>query len=376
MRNCYPLDYVWQNDEIRTALIYEIALDTAILRFAASSTDIIFNGYRYRAWEIDCGSLEQKIGTHIERIKLKFDNTNRAMYAFVSAEDFTGKTLCIKRIARDSSHDGMYDEVFYGRIETPRLNGQWVEISATQGAAKYVQGSTRLYSEACQRRFGDEQCNYNGLAELGEAGTPVNASGTADSGTTTTLVDDALTQEGADYWAGASLTLSFPERVDPAREAAVFQRGVAHFNAATHELSWTSALPYDYPVDSTTTYALSMGDALTYSGTADSGSVISLVCSGLGAVDDYWKYGLITLAKSGYPTERRDVTGYDAATNTISWDMPLAWAVDDSTTFDISKGCDKTWDTCCGNCAYGPSGDNRLNYGGFLHINKPLIGDI
>jgi len=107
--------------------------------------------------------------------------------------------------------------------------------------------------------------------------------------------------------------------------------------------------------------------SLTASGTADSGSISTLVHSALTQVDDFWNYGAIEITKSGV-TYKRKVDDFDAGTDTITFDIVLPVAVDGTCTYVVYKGCDKTWDTCGANSAFGPSADNQLNYGGFLHI--------
>jgi len=107
--------------------------------------------------------------------------------------------------------------------------------------------------------------------------------------------------------------------------------------------------------------------SLTASGTADSGSVSTLVHSSLTQADDFWNYGAIEITKDG-KTYKRKVDDFDAGTDTITFDIVLPVAVDGTCTYVVYKGCDKTWDTCGGNSAFGPSADNQLNYGGFLHI--------
>jgi hypothetical protein len=106
---------------------------------------------------------------------------------------------------------------------------------------------------------------------------------------------------------------------------------------------------------------------LTASGTADSGTVFTLIDNALTQADDYWNYGKISITKSGV-TYLRKVKDFDAATDKITLDIPLSVAIDNTTTYTVYKGCPKTWDACKANFAYGPTTDNKLNFGGFIHI--------
>ncbi len=109
--------------------------------------------------------------------------------------------------------------------------------------------------------------------------------------------------------------------------------------------------------------------ALTATGTADSGTVSTLVDNALTQIDDYWNNGRISIAKSG-KTYHRIVSNFDAASDTITLDVNLPFAIDNTCTYEVFKGCDQTWDTCEGTAAYGPSADNQLNFGGCIHVSK------
>jgi len=107
--------------------------------------------------------------------------------------------------------------------------------------------------------------------------------------------------------------------------------------------------------------------SLTDSGTADSGTTITLVDDALTQADDYWNNGEIEVTKSGI-TYYRKVKDFVAGTDTITFDVELPFAVDDTCTYVVYKGCDQTWDTCTGANAWGPSADNKANFGGCIHI--------
>ena len=111
--------------------------------------------------------------------------------------------------------------------------------------------------------------------------------------------------------------------------------------------------------------------SLTASGTADSGTTAKLVDSALTQADDYWNSGNIILVKGGV-TYHRTVKNFVAASDEIEFNVELPVAVDNTTTYTVYKGCDKTLDACTAINAWGPSADNSLNFGGCLHIVKPV----
>ena len=109
--------------------------------------------------------------------------------------------------------------------------------------------------------------------------------------------------------------------------------------------------------------------SLTATGTADSGTVGSLTDNALTQVDDYWNFGRIEITISGY-THVRKVSDFDAATDTVSWNVNLPEAVSNGDSYTIYKGCPLTWEACQGLFAYGPSADNKANFLGNLHLSK------
>jgi hypothetical protein len=263
----------------KIALLFELTLDSGILRFASYKNNITFptGGNTYVAKAISVDGISQS-SDGIGIVSLNFDDVLSDMSAYVDAENFEGKSLVIKRIYLDAiASDSNYVEVFRGKMERPgNLGYEWITITATSEKALSRRILNTAYQRMCPWIFGGTECNTNGNADL----TSLTATGTADSGTTTTLVDNALTQ-----------------------------------------------------------------------------------------IDDYWNFGQINIIKGGI-TYKRKVKDFNATTDTIILDIGLDFAIDNTCTYTIYKGCDKTWLTCQGTYAYGPSADNKLNFGGCIHIAK------
>ena len=268
-----------QNRKAR--LLFEIALTGLTLRYAANISNITFpnGGTVYTAKAIMVGGVSQSLEGQIGRITVKFDNVATDMAAYANSYEFEGRILTIKRVFLDASNNAPaaateYVEVFHGKMEQPGDIRQWLPITATEGKPLNKRVLNDIYGKECGHTFGIGQCNQDGNADL----TSLTASGTADSGSTTTLVHDALTQ-----------------------------------------------------------------------------------------ADDYWNYGKISVVKGG-TTYIRKVKDFVAGTDTITFDIALPVAVDNTTTYTVLKGCPKTWDACQANSAFGPSADNTLNFGGCIHI--------
>jgi len=263
----------------RPALLFELGLSST-LRYAAYKTNITFptGGNVYTAKAIKASGVNQSLENQIQRITIQFDNVTKDMAAYANNEDFKGKTLIVKRIYLDAlgSADN-YNEVFNGYMETPSSIGrEWLTIPATVGKPLSHRTLKIAYQKLCPWVFGGTECNIDGNADL----SSLTASGTADSGSTTTLVHDALTQ-----------------------------------------------------------------------------------------VDDYWNYGRIEITK-GSKTYYRKIKDFVALTDTVTFDVELPVAVDGTCTYVIYKGCDQTWRACTAVDAWGPSADNKANFGGCIHISK------
>lgn len=263
----------------RPVLLFELGLSSTI-RFAAAKVNVVFPtaGNTYTAKAIEISEASQSLEGQIGRVTIKFDNVSRDMAAYADNEFFRGKSLIIKRIYMDELGDASYyNEVFNGHMERPKEIGRhWFVVSATRGKPLNRKALDIMYQRMCPWVFGGAECNTNGYANL--AG--LTASGTADSGSTTTLVDNALVQ-----------------------------------------------------------------------------------------VDDYWNNGNIEITKSGVIYYRK-TKDFVAATDTITLDVELPFAVDNTCTYVVYKGCDQIWDTCTCINAWGPSADNKYNFGGCIHVTK------
>jgi hypothetical protein len=109
--------------------------------------------------------------------------------------------------------------------------------------------------------------------------------------------------------------------------------------------------------------------SLTATGTADSGSISTLVDNALTQADDYWNFGKIEVTISGVVFKRR-IEDFNAASDTLTFDVSLPISVVSGSTYVLYKGCPNTWDACRALAAYGPSSDNSANFNGFIHIGR------
>ena len=251
------------------------------LYFAAAKSNLVFPtlGTTYVAKAIEYDPVQQDYSGNIIRLTARFDNTSKDMASYAASLEFLGVWLTIKKVWRDALGDVTYhDEIFYGIIEEYEFNYNWMTIQARNGEPLTARCPARAYQRKCPWTFGGSECNRDGNADITAA--PLRVTGTADSGTASTLVDNALTQ-----------------------------------------------------------------------------------------ATNFWKWGLLTCTKAG-TTESRIVKSFDAGLDQVTTIIPFSFAVNNVTTYILVAGCDKTWDTCNADNAWGPTADNKLNFGGFRNVGS------
>lgn len=249
MAKSLPAQVITQMDaqQKRPVLLFELGL-VSTLRFAASKTNITFptagNVYTAKAIQITDPShtLEGQIG----RITIKFDNVTKDMAAYANGEDFRGRSLIVKRVYLDALGDpSYYNEVFNGYMEMPKdIGREWLTVPASTGKPLSRKALNLAYQRMCPWTFGGTECNTDGYADL----TSLTANGTADSGTSTTLVDSALTQVD-DYWNHGRIEITYGGKV--------YYRRVESFVASTDTITLDVELPF--AVDGTCTYVVYKG---------------------------------------------------------------------------------------------------------------------
>jgi len=232
----------------RPCLLFELGLFSTI-RFAAHMTNIIFptGGSTYTAKAITLGGSTQSLEGQIQRVTLNFDNVSKDMASYANNEDFQGKTLVIKRVYLDAiGAANLYDEVFNGKMEkvSGDISRRWLPITATEGYPLTRKIHKLFYQRMCPWDAGGDECNTDGNFDL----TALTASGTADSGSTTTLVDDALTQVD-DYWNHGKIKIT--------KATVVYWRVVKDFDAGTDTITFDVAMPF--AIDSDCTYVVYKG---------------------------------------------------------------------------------------------------------------------
>jgi len=85
--------------------------------------------------------------------------------------------------------------------------------------------------------------------------------------------------------------------------------------------------------------------------------------------DNFWNYGIVKIGKSG-TTYDRTVSDFTSATSKVNFNIEVPVTLDNSYRYIVYKGCAKTYNSCTAGFNWGPSQDNKNNFGGFLHIGR------
>jgi len=89
-------------------------------------------------------------------------------------------------------------------------------------------------------------------------------------------------------------------------------------------------------------------------------SAFAFVASTLTAGDDYYKYGTVSWLTGNNSSLVMEVKSY-ASGGAITLFQPMPYEIQDTDTFNISAGCNKSWIKC-------GEYENRLNFGGEPHV--------
>jgi len=236
MPKSLPAQVVTQIDATTSqpVLLFELELDAGTLRYCAANTNLVFptGGNTYTAQTIQVGAIESTAEGQINRVSLQFDNVSGEWTSYTNGEKFDGKQIVIKKVYRDALGSAIYyNELFRGYLEeVKKITRFWCEMSAVSGKPLGRQMLLDVYQERCNHLFGYGQCNYDGYADL----TSLKVVGTADSGTTSTLTDAALTQAD-DYWNHGQIQIIINSKT--------YYRKVADFDAGTDTITLDVPLP-------------------------------------------------------------------------------------------------------------------------------------
>jgi len=378
----------------RPVLLFTITLaESGTLRYAASQLNITFptGGNVYTAKAILMSNIIRRAEGQIVRAVIQFDNVAKDMSGYAAAESFDGQAISVKRIWRDAvGSAAYYNEILNGYMEeVTSIGREWMEVKVIEGKSLQRQALIPIYQKLCNHRFGDSQCNADSLANL----IVLTASGTADSGSATTLADNALVQV-ADYWnygqieiikSGAKYRRKVKDFVaNIAAQGTITMAGIAVANETfvidTQTFTWKAARGIAGEVtiganaaeavtNIVTAVTADLATVTAVDGAGDTVVITAVTAKGTAGNGVVLTEASTNMTVNGSGTLGATTAGVDAV---ITFDVALPVAVDNTCTYETWKGCSQTWDSCQMSNAWGPSGDNKANFLGFIHIGKTM----
>jgi phage-related protein len=149
--------------------IYLIELGvTGTPRFAVTNAQIVFpssGGHTYNGWGITFGAIKASINGDVERVSVRFDNTNLTMSGLVNSLSFPGKTLTIKKVFGNLLGSSAYAmTVFVGLMGAPVVNERFVEVMAVSPMARLNKQAGRLYQNLCPWEYKGTECGDGGTS--------------------------------------------------------------------------------------------------------------------------------------------------------------------------------------------------------------------
>jgi uncharacterized phage protein (TIGR02218 family) len=219
--------------------LLELALASGTLYLCDAIANITFPtaGTLYYAWRFSFDSIKNHITGEVDRVSFSFDNTDLTFRAYTDTDAFQGCRLTLRLIFADLLSSADYQMVlFTGLMSAPVINEETVDIEVSSPLIRL--GGTiprRRYQNNCHWKFADTNCTAG--MNAGQIVTLIGAvNGTADSGTTTTLVDAALT-EADDYWRYGTVEFTSGDNDGEIRT-------VTDFVASTDTVTLSYALPH------------------------------------------------------------------------------------------------------------------------------------
>ncbi len=208
------------------------------------------------------------------------------------------------------------------------------DVTTTAGVLGEYAGGTELGSRAQMMIYIDYDQSgtwTNGDKGLWSDGTTYNFAttlfdviGTADSGTATTLVDNALTQ-AVDFFNGMTLTITAGTNVGESRT-------ITDFDADADTITVGSA--FTAAIDNTSEYAISL------EGTVDSATATTVVDDALTQADNFFNGMNITITAGTGAGQSRAITDFDAATDTVTVGVAFDTTPDATSKYSISRNYD------------------------------------
>jgi len=225
--------------------LYEIYLDDQTYYYVNAEQDIVLGVQTYTAIGISRTRISTTIDSKVDEISVQLDNVDKGFTQLIQSKELQGKRIIVKKAFRGYLGSAVNIIVLFdGRIDMLAIDQQKVQariVSWLNAVTKKYPG--RMFQAQCNHKFGDTWCTIDKDAVANKV------TGTADAGTTTTLIDAALTQAG-DYWKDGVIKITGGTNIGLSRQVRVF-------DAVTDTLTFRLGFPV--AIDDTSQYTLYRG---------------------------------------------------------------------------------------------------------------------
>ena len=315
---------------------------TNILRVTNHDSDITFQSQTYSSYRVKHSTLKTYLRNQVDNCTITIDNVDKSMSSFFAYNDFASEKAEIYKVFLDSNGDVIDgypttdDKIiqFIGFMDRPQAN----ESTATLRVVNvFDRGRSftpwRLFQYRCNWDFCSELCTFNG-------GTTKPRGVATDPGTTTTLIDTALT-----------LALTYRKAGDINNDGSIDDDDVAALEAAfgsrPGDGNWNADADLN---DDGIVNGADLAILAKYYGKTPSNYL-----------DSYLIGGLLKIIKGAGAGEQRPIFGYNHGTRTIEVGIPFSSAT--GTTSEYIVECDKLKPSC-------ETLANISNFGGYPETHE------
>ena len=325
----------YESDQIRQS----------VYNWAAGPYDITFGGITYSAMGIAKDNIIQNLGQSFDRVTVSYPNADTAMNQILSTVDFRGARVRIKKVfPLVDLTAGMEIESFVGTVE--QISGDEGNISfeiASKTSNLRAEIPAGMFTPSCRwKGVNDSRCGALNTGPLDQA---TSAAGDADG---TYMLIKAV--QAFPFDRDNQFQNGYVLFLDGDNEGVI--RHITKHTDSSHKCIFDR--PTEFIVADNTKYRIwpvcnkiydqdcrdkffrdqVVGGTLTSNGTQS-----TMIASALTNADDYWNDGWVEFTGgSNSGEEKRRVTDFDAASDTVTFDPPVPIKTAIGDTYDLFIG--------------------------------------
>jgi len=186
-------------NENRPIHLVVIELDSVTLRYTDHDQDVIFpdpGGDVYQAKGMSFDPISTDLSMEVDRVEIRLDNVDRSMSNLLASYEFQGRWCTIMKTFTNLLGDASnVVTLFSGRMYHPRVNEKEFVITVTSLLNSLnKRGPKRLFQAQCPWDFGGEECGLDITV------SPYRETGTAEEGSTDSVLADSNRTEDENWW--------------------------------------------------------------------------------------------------------------------------------------------------------------------------------